>query len=50
MANGLVFLIEMGPFSSTQFGSEEGIDGDPFSDNKSNGHIVRVIRMLKNLI
>jgi hypothetical protein len=50
MANGLVFLIEMGPFQALQLGSEDGIDFPPSSSNKDNGFIARGIRILKNLM
>jgi hypothetical protein len=31
MANGLVFLIEMGPFQTENYGNIEGVDEDPMS-------------------
>jgi hypothetical protein len=50
MANGLVFLFELGPPKSTQLGSEEGIELSPTSDSYKNGLIARGVRMLKGLM
>lgn len=47
MANGLVFLIEMGPFQTDYYGNIEGVDEDPKSQSENNGYIARGIRILR---
>jgi hypothetical protein len=50
MANGLVFLFELGPKGAIQFGSEEGVFLAPNSSNHKNGFVSRAIRMLISLM
>lgn len=50
MANGLVFLLELGPKNVKQLGGEVGIDLSPFSNRADNGFVARGIRMLKGLM
>lgn len=46
MTNGLVFLIELGPFSIKQLGSEESLE----EGTEIDGYVSRGIRIIKRLM